>query len=79
MIWVKLSICAAVVVLAGTKLSKYGDAIAEKTSLAGAWVGLLLLATITSMPELVASARSVVIIDPPQPNLTIGMVMGSNL
>ncbi len=79
MVWIEFLICAAIVVFAGTKLSKYGDAIAEKTSLTGAWVGLLLLATITSMPELVAGASSVAVVDPPQPNLTIGMVMGSNL
>ena len=79
MVWVKFLICAAIVIIAGTKLSKYGDAITEKTSLTGAWVGLLLLATITSMPELVAGASSVAVVDPPQPNLAVGMVMGSNL
>lgn len=77
MVWLEFIICAAIVVLAGTKLSKYGDAVAEKTSLSGAWVGLLLLATITSMPELVAGVSSVAIVE--EPDLAIGMVMGSNL
>lgn len=79
MVWLKFVICAVIVIFAGTRLSKYGDAISEKTGLSGAWVGLLLLATITSMPELVAGASSVALVDPPQPNLTVGMVMGSNL
>jgi len=65
------------VVFAGTKLTKYGDAIAEKTRLSGAWIGLLLLATITSMPELVTGISSVTIVD--VPDLAVGTVMGSNL
>ncbi|MDY6912379.1 MAG: sodium:calcium antiporter [Chloroflexota bacterium] len=77
MVWIKFLICAAIVVFAGSKLSKYGDAIAEKTSLTGAWVGLLLLATITSMPELVTSISAVSVVD--VPDLAVGMILGSNL
>ena len=43
MVWIKFVICASIVVFTGAKLSEYGDAIAEKTKLTGAWVGLLLL------------------------------------
>ncbi|HEV2293101.1 MAG TPA: hypothetical protein VGR35_04545 [Tepidisphaeraceae bacterium] len=46
-------IAAGVVVwLAGTKLSVYADVIAERTGLGRAFIGLLLLATATSLPEL---------------------------
>lgn len=45
-------ISATVVVLAGTQLSRHGDMIAEKTGLGGAWIGAVLLAGATSLPEL---------------------------
>ena len=77
LVWLKFLVCAAIVVISGTKLSKYGDAIAEKTSLTGAWVGLLLLATITSMPEMVTGVSSVAVVH--IPDLAVGTVFGSNL
>jgi cation:H+ antiporter len=49
---------AALVVLAGTKLSKYGDALGERTGLGSGLVGLLFLAAVTSLPELVVSTTS---------------------
>ncbi len=79
MIWLNFMACAVIIISAGTKLFKYGYAISAKISLSVALEVLILLATITSMLELVAGARSVVTIDTPQPNLTIGMVIGSNL
>ncbi|MFP3976184.1 MAG: sodium:calcium antiporter [Chloroflexota bacterium] len=77
LVWVKFVVCAAIVVVAGIKLSKYGDAIAEKTSLTGAWVGLLLLAGITSMPELITGVSSVALVG--LPDQAVGVVLGSNL
>ena len=38
--------------VAGVKLTYYGDAIAEKTGLGRTWVGVVLLASVTSLPEL---------------------------
>jgi len=52
MVWLKFIICAAIIFFAGSKLTKYGDVIAEKTGLSHAWIGVVLLATITSLPEL---------------------------
>jgi len=51
-IWLQFALCAAAVVLAGYHLSRYGDAIAKHTGLSGSWIGLALLATVTSLPEL---------------------------
>lgn len=51
--WLQFAIVSAVIVVAGFYLSRYGDVIAEKTGLSGSWVGLALLATVTSLPELV--------------------------
>ena len=63
--------------MAGTRLSRYGDAIAEKTGLGRIWIGVVLLATITSLPELATGISSVALIG--KPNLTLGDLFGSNL
>jgi cation:H+ antiporter len=77
LVWVKFAICLAVVLVAGTKLSKYGDAIAEKTGLGRIWVGVVLLAAITSLPELATGISSVALVG--KPDLTLGDLFGSNL
>lgn len=50
---------AAIVVVVGSRLSVYGDALSERTGLGAGLVGLLFLAAITSLPELVVSITSV--------------------
>jgi len=75
LIWVKFALCLGIILFAGTKLARYGDAISEKTGLGRIWVGLVLLAAITSMPELVTgiSAAAVVRV----PDLALGTLFGS--
>ncbi|MFO7996739.1 MAG: sodium:calcium antiporter [Dehalococcoidia bacterium] len=75
MIWVKFVLCLAVILFAGTKLALYGDAIAEKTRLGRIWIGLVLIATITTMPELVTSVSSVALVG--SPDLALGTLLGS--
>ena len=45
-------ICAVIIFLAGKRLSYYGDVIADLTGLGKAWIGLILMASVTSLPEL---------------------------
>jgi cation:H+ antiporter len=66
---------AAVIVLAGTNLSRYGDVIAERSGLGRTFVGLVLTASITSLPELVTGFSSVVLHDAPE--VAVGDVAGS--
>lgn len=40
LLWLGFIICTAVIVYSGTKLSRYGDIIAEKTGIGREWVGL---------------------------------------
>ena len=75
MIWLKFLLCLAVIGLAGARLSRYGDIIAEKTGLGGNWVGLVLMATVTSLPELVTGISAVTVVG--APNIAIGDVLGS--
>lgn len=77
MVWVQFIICLAIIVIAGTRLAKYGDLIAEKTGLGRVWIGVVLLATITSLPELATGISSVTFVG--EPDLTVGDLFGSNL
>lgn len=77
MIWVEFIICAALIILAGSLLSKYGDVIAEKTGLGRAWIGAILIAGVTSLPELASGVSAVTWLK--APNLAAGAVLGSCL
>jgi len=68
-------ICSGVIIYAGAKLSIYGDRIAELTGLGKAWVGLILMASITSLPELITGISAVSIVK--APNLAAGDIFGS--
>ena len=74
-LWIGLILCTSVIVYAGTRLSKYGDIIAEKTGLGGTWIGVVLLASVTSLPELVAGISSVTYAG--VPDIAIGNVVGA--
>jgi cation:H+ antiporter len=73
--WIELLICTVVIVFSGAKLSKYGDIIAEKTGLGRAWTGLVLMAAVTSLPELVTGISSVTFAG--LPDIAVGDVLGS--
>jgi len=74
-IWLQFALCVALIGFAGAKLSRYGDVIADKTGMGGTWIGLVLLATVTSLPELATGVSSVTLAD--APNIAIGDVLGS--
>ncbi|MDJ0957326.1 MAG: hypothetical protein QNI91_10725 [Arenicellales bacterium] len=77
LIWSQFLVCLVVIGLAGVKLSQYGNAIADKTGLGGTWIGLILLATVTSLPELFTGASSVTIAG--APDIAVGDVLGSSV
>lgn len=68
-------VCAAAIFLAGGRLSYYGDQIAELTGLGGAWIGLILMAFVTSLPELMVGISSVSLVG--SADLAVGDVLGS--
>ncbi len=74
-IWLQFIACTAAILFSGSKLSKYGDIIAEKTGLGRTWVGVLLIASVTSLPELITGLSSVIIFE--LPNIAAGDVLGS--
>jgi cation:H+ antiporter len=67
---------AAVVVAAGAVLTRCADVIADRTGLGRAWIGAVLLATATSLPELAADVFAVRM---KAPNLAAGDLFGSSL
>ncbi len=75
------SICyivlAALVVVLSVKLADYVDLIDKKTDISGAFIGGVVLAAVTSLPELFTSFSAVVIVK--NPSLVIGNILGSNL
>lgn len=73
--WLQLALCAALILVAGTRLSRYGDIIARHTGLGGGWIGLVLMASVTSLPELVTGVTSVTLAD--VPDIAVGNVLGA--
>jgi cation:H+ antiporter len=77
MIWVQFLVCAVLVVVVGTILSRYADILAEKTGLGRSWVGAILLAGATSLPELTTGISAVTVVG--DVNLATGGILGSCL
>lgn len=75
LVWLEFAVCAGLIGLAGPELSRSGDIIAEKTGLSHNWVGLILLATVTSLPELITGLSAVTIAD--VPDIAVGDLLGS--
>ncbi len=77
MVWLKFLLCFVIILFAGAKLARYADVIAEKTGLGRLWIGLVLLAFITSMPEFITGVSAVALVG--LPDLALGTLLGSCL
>lgn len=58
-LFAEIVLAGLVVIFTGSKLARYADAIADRLGLGAGWIGLILLATVTSLPEVVAGSTSV--------------------
>ena len=76
-LWLELLFCLAIIGYAGYFLSRYGDIIAEKSGISASWVGLILLSTATSLPELATGISAVSFAD--APDIAVGDVLGSTV
>ena len=76
MVWLIFTASSAFLVLAAVKLADYGDVISVRTRLGGMFVGTLLLAGATSLPELLTTINS---LDQNVPDLAAGNMFGSNM
>lgn len=67
--------CALIILWAGRHLSYYGDLLAVRTGWGKAWVGLILMASVTSLPELMVGISSAAIVQ--SADLAVGDILGS--
>ena len=74
-IWLSLLASLAVIGVAGVRLSRNGDIIAEKSGLSRGWVGLIMLASVTSLPELVTGLSAVTVAN--VPDIAVGNILGA--
>lgn len=77
MLYLEYAILALLVVFLSVRLSYYVDCLDKKTNLSGAFIGGVMLAAVTSLPELFTSLTAVLALD--QPDLVQGNVLGSNI
>lgn len=75
MIWIQFLGTALVIVFAGVRLARYGDVLGEKIGLGRSWVGLVLLAATTSLPELFTGVGATALAH--LPDIAVGDVLGS--
>ena len=75
------ALTAALIVWAGIRLSVYGDALGDRTGIGNGLIGLIFLAAVTSLPELVVSLTSVLKNSNLNQgaDLAIGNMLGSNV
>ena len=71
----QFAICALLIARAGFVLSRSADALAQAHGWGRGWVGLALLATVTSLPELASGISAVAFVG--APNLAVGNALGA--
>jgi cation:H+ antiporter len=69
------AVCSALIVLGGARLARHGDVIAARSGLGRTWFGLVLVASVTSLPELVIGVSSVTAAG--LPDVAVGDALGS--
>ena len=75
MTWLQFAATALVIVFAGVRLARYGDIIGEKSGLGRSWIGVVLLAATTSLPELFTGFGATALAA--LPDIAVGDVLGS--
>ena len=76
-LWIQLLAAAGIILLASNFLAKSADVIALRTGLGRSFIGVVLLATATSLPELGTGVSAITLVD--APDLAVGDAFGSNL
>jgi cation:H+ antiporter len=74
MLWIQFALAAALIFYAGSRLARYGDILAEKTGMGRTWMGLVLVASTTSLPELLTGLSSAI---QSLPDIAVGDILGS--
>jgi cation:H+ antiporter len=72
---VQFALCAMLIARAGYVLSRSADRLADLNGWGRGWVGLALLASVTSLPELASGISAVAFVN--APNLAVGNALGA--
>jgi cation:H+ antiporter len=75
LLWLQFLACSLLIFVAGRKLSFYADIIAEQTGIGKSWIGTLVLAPLTSLPEFFNGVSAVLWVK--APDIAIGGILGS--
>jgi cation:H+ antiporter len=73
--WAQFLLCGLAIMVSGAQLSRYGDVLAVKTGMGRTWMGLVIIAAVTSLPEMATGASSILWVD--APDITVGDLLGS--
>lgn len=73
--WIQFAAALVLIAYAGSALSRYGDVLSEKTGLGGTWIGVALIAVVTSFPELITGISAVTLAG--DADIAVGTVLGS--
>lgn len=76
MVWLQFILSTGILTYTAIKLAEYGDIIAVRTRISGLFIGTLLLAGATSLPELLSSINA---INLNAPNIAAGNFFGSSM
>lgn len=71
-----LALMSALIFLVASRLSRHADTIAQETRLGGLWIGTLLLAAATSLPEVLTDVNAALL---DAPNIGVGDIFGANM
>jgi cation:H+ antiporter len=74
-VWFEFALCLLAIGVGGYRLSLYGDVIGEKLGLSRSWVGVIMVASVTSLPELATGLTSVTAAG--APDIAAGDALGS--
>lgn len=73
-LFIELILAGGMVIFAGARLTRLADTLADRLNLGSGWIGLILLATVTSLPELIAGSTATAI---GNVDLALGGIFGS--
>ncbi len=76
MVWLTFLASATIIALASLQLARHGDVIAIRSGLGGLFMGTLLIAAVTTLPEILVLVNA---ISAGMPDLAIGGLLGSNM
>jgi cation:H+ antiporter len=73
--WLQFAVCALLIGYSGAKLARFGGIIGARAGWSGNWIGLILLSTVTSLPELATGISAAGFAG--NPDIAAGDVFGS--